>query len=172
VSVKLQFVYGSAIASRAIAWFSAGAGSKRLSHVDAVLDDGSLFGARSDSVGGEPAGCYRRPANYEKWSYKVVFELTATDTQKKIWTAFLEEQYAKPYDRLAIWGFALGRAWREEDCWVCSELQARALEVAGIIPPLYLTVSRITPEALALVCSAIGGRVIEKVPAGVVFGTT
>lgn len=169
MTIKLQFVYGGGLSSRAISWFSAGSGAKRLSHVDAVLDDGTLFGARSDRIGGEPPGCYRRPAGYEKWSYKVVFELACTDAQKKAWTTFLEAQYAKPYDHLAIWGFALGRAWREDDCWICSELQSRALEVAGIVPPLYLTVSRITPEALALVCSAIGGRVIETVPAGVVL---
>lgn len=169
MSVRLQFVYGSGLSSRAISWFSAGSGAKRLSHVDAVLDDGSLFGARSDSIGGEPPGVYRRPAGYEKWSYKIVFELATTDAQKKAWTQFLQDQYAKKYDKLAIWGFVLGRAWRDDDCWICSELQARALEVAGIIPPLYLTVSRITPEALALVCSAIGGRMIEKVPAGAVL---
>lgn len=48
-SIKLQFVREKDLSSQVIAWFSAG----HVSHVDTVLDDGRLLGARSDRVGGE-----------------------------------------------------------------------------------------------------------------------
>lgn len=163
MTVKLQFVYGGGFSSKAIAWFSSGSGRQILSHVDAVFDDGTLYGARSDKVGGQPAGVYTRRANYEPWPNRVLIELPATDVQKRDWLKFLRAQYALPYDHMAILGFVSGRAWREEDSWICSELLARALEVSGIVEPLYLSASRITPIALALLCSAIPGRVITGV---------
>jgi hypothetical protein len=50
--IRLQFVLGTGLSSQAIAWFSAG----HFSHVDAVLPDNRLLGARSDVVGGKPPG--------------------------------------------------------------------------------------------------------------------
>jgi hypothetical protein len=52
MSIKLRFVRGLDFSSRVIAWFSAG----HLSHVDAVMPDGSLLGARSDVIKGIPTG--------------------------------------------------------------------------------------------------------------------
>lgn len=78
------------------------------------------------------------------------------------WLEFLMSQLGKPYDYEAIWGFLLNRDWREPDSWICSELQARALEVAGIVPCLYLACNKITPVALALAVSAAGAKCVES----------
>ena len=151
--IRLQFVRGSGLSSAAIAWFSQGT----FSHVDAVLPDGTLLGARSDVCGGQPPGVRVRPHGYEVWTQRVVFSIPASDAQAEAWEAFLRSQVGKPYDKIAILGFALGRDWRDDGAWICSELGAAALEATGIVPQLYLAAAKITPEALALVCSAIGG---------------
>lgn len=156
--IRLQFVLAAGPASRLIAWFGAGG----FSHVDAVWTHGSLLGARSDRVGGEPSGVYVRPPGYARWLRRTVFEVPASPSEERRWRGFLFDQLAKPYDRRAILAFVCGRNWREDDSWICSELQARALEVAGVCPRLCLPAHKITPGALALVVSAIGGRIIDR----------
>lgn len=150
--IQLQFVRQADIESSAIAWFTQG----ELSHVDAVMPDGSLLGARSDRVGGEPSGVYIRPCDYANFALRIGFTIKATKVQEAKFYAFLKSQIGKPYDKTAIWGFVIGRDWRDKDSWICSELQAAALEAAGIVPPLYLAANKITPTALALTASAIG----------------
>lgn len=154
--IQLQFVCEAALSSETIAWFSAG----HFSHVDAVVDNGSLLGARSDFVGRQPPGVEIRPWDYARFSRRVVFSIPARPDQKRNFNAFLNRQIGKPYDSQAIWGFVLNRDWREDDSWICSELQAAALEAAGILPPLYLAANKITPVALALVVSAIGATAV------------
>jgi hypothetical protein len=158
--ISLQFVAERALGSAAIGWFSAG----HLSHVDAVLPDGLLFGARSDRVGGRPSGTWARPPGYLRFSRRVVATLPASEEQHALWRAFLAAQTGKPYDWRALWGFVFNRDWRQEDSWICSELQARALEVAGLVPPLYLAANKITPVALALAISAVPGARVRDVP--------
>ncbi len=156
--ITLQFVCGSGISSQAIAWFSSG----HLSHVDCVLPDGSLLGARSDKCGGRPPGVQVRPPNYEKWQRVVRAELDATPIQEKMYYDFLNKQIGKPYDKKAILAFVLNRDWRERDSWICSELQAAALESCGWLPPLYLSANKITPVALAFAVSARGARLLGQ----------
>lgn len=154
MTVQLQFVRQHDIASSAIAWFSQG----EVSHVDAVMPDGMLLGARNDAVGGQPPGVRIRPPDYAKFVLWVPFTITTTPDQEVKFHSFLLAQVGKPYDQQAIWGFVTGRNWRENDSWICSELQAAALEAAGIVPPLYLAANKITPTALALLASGIGGK--------------
>ena len=151
--IRLQFVCEAALSSQAIAWFSAG----HFSHVDAVLPDGRLLGARDDSVGGQPPGVRIRPPNYVRWSRRVVMTVPASPAQAMEFYAFLYSQLGRPYDRAAIWAFAFNRDWREHDSWICSELQSAAGEHAGILPRLYLAANKITPVACALAFSAVGG---------------
>lgn len=155
--IRLQFSRGGGISSAAIAWFSSG----QFSHVDAILPDGKLFGARSDAVGGHPPGVWARPPDYEKFRKKVIMEVPCGAFQTNTFYSFLKSQEGKPYDKLAIWGFALGRNWREQDSWICSELQSAAGEHAGILQPLYLAANKITPVACALVYSNIKGVVVK-----------
>jgi len=156
MTIQLQFVCGNAISSRTIAWFSAG----HLSHVDAILPDGRLLGARSDHVGGKPPGVQVRHPGYAKWVSRIIMTIPTDQTKQDKFYDFLRMQIGKPYDRLAILGFLFNRDWRDDDSWICSELQAAALEYAGISPsPLYLAANKITPVACALVCSALGAIV-------------
>jgi uncharacterized protein YycO len=153
--IRFQFVLEPGIASWVVAWFGAG----HFSHVDAVLDDGTLLGARSDRVGGQPPGVQIRPPNYTKFLRSVVMVIPATDEQNAAFYAFLHSQVGKPYDRRTLSAFWSNRDWRHTDGWICSELQAAGLEKAGVVPQLYLAANKITPVSLALVASTVGGVV-------------
>lgn len=155
-AVELSFVANAGLTSRAIEFFGAGG----FSHVDNIVPLG-LLGARSDRVGGKGPGVQIRPDPYEKWPRRVIMSLECTLEQRSAWIDFLESQIGKPYDKLAIVGFMIGRNWREEDAWFCSELSAKALEASGIFPHLELTPNKITPGALALAVSAAGGKVVK-----------
>jgi uncharacterized protein YycO len=154
--IHLQFVCEALLSSQIIAWFSAG----HFSHVDCLLDDGTLLGARSDLVGGKPAGVQIRPAGYAKFSSRVVMTVPCSAEQKQIYLDFLISQVGKPYDSEAILAFFFNREWRESDSWICSELQAAAGEKSLIFPKLYLAANKITPVACALAFSAVGGKII------------
>lgn len=159
-TIRLQFVCGMDWTSRAIGWFSAG----HLSHVDAVLDDGRLLGARSDTVesrmGLIPSGVRLRPANYEKFASRVIFEIECSGIQKAAYLTFLYRQLGRPYDKLGIAGFVAGRDWRDHRAWFCSELIARSLELASLVHPLYVPAFKVTPVACAMLVSSLGGRII------------
>lgn len=150
--IQLQFVLGRGAGSQAIAWFSSG----HFSHVDLVLPDGRLLGARSDNADGIKGVAIRR-ADYEVWHKRVVFAIPCSDTQEATVHDFARAQIGKPYDHTAILGFVMGRDWRKPDSWFCSELAMASLEAAGIIAPLYLAANKITPVAAALVVSALKG---------------
>ena len=146
----LQFSAMSDAGSEAIKIFERGWPS----HVDLVLGDGTLLGARSDSVGGKPPGVQIRVANYQVFEKIERLSLRATAEQESGFLNFLEAQIGKPYDKLAIAAFAVERDWREDDAWFCSELAAAALESCGWFPkPLANTVNEITPRDLLLAVS-------------------
>jgi len=143
------------LSSRAIGWFGGG----YYSHVDCVLSDGRLLGARSDAVGGQKPGVRIRQQDYEVWQRRTLIRIAVTAYQYCEWMRFLEAQLGKPYDRTAIWAFALDRDWREQDSWICSELASRSIEMAlGL--ELALPVNKIDPGACSLVASALG-KVVE-----------
>jgi uncharacterized protein YycO len=153
--IRLQFVLGYGMPSQAIAWFSAG----HFSHVDAVLQDGTLLGARSDSIGGKPPGVQIRYPLYEKWKERVVMSIATDAAKEKSFYDFLNAQLGKPYDKTAIWGFATGRDWRDPSDWYCSELITAAEEAAGALPALYVPSNKVTPVMCAALNSAIGASV-------------
>lgn len=163
--IVVRFYAGTGFSSGAIEYFGAGGWS----HVDSETPKG-LLGARSDRTGGMPKGVWARPYDYEDAPRWVRMSLPCTQAQYLRWVNFLYDQVSKPYDKLAILGFIIDRNWRDEDSWFCSELAVRALEVAGILPPLSLTPSKITPGALALAISAAGGHIIESAPTQLVTG--
>jgi uncharacterized protein YycO len=70
---------------------------------------------------------------------------------------FMHQQVGKPYDWRAITSFGLGqRDWRKPDSWFCSELIARALEIAGVLHlPEDQPVWRITPRDVWMLVNAL-----------------
>ncbi len=157
--ITLQFVLGADLASRAIAFWGQGYGG--FSHVDAVLSDGTLLGARNDVAGDQPAGVRIRPANYETWARKERLELACTFTQEATWEAWLKSQVGLPYDSGAIWDFVLGRSdLAKPGHWICSALQTGALEKAGLLPTGFqsgIASSQIAPNSLRIAFLALGG---------------
>ena len=153
--IQLQFSRQYDWQSGLIAWFTQG----KFSHVDAVLSDGTLTGARSDWIGNKPAGVQNRPAHYAKWKYVSVVTLAVPEQQQWKFYDFLDSQLGKPYDKSAIWGIATGgreRDWRADDSWICSELITVALEIANIIPITHVSASKIAPDPLFFGLSIAG----------------
>lgn len=123
------------------------------------MPGGGLLGARSDLVGGRPAGVQERAASYVYGcrTVRVAVPFGGEDT----FTGFLRSQVGAPYDPLAIVGFVAGRDWRSTNAWFCSELIARALELAGVFKyPIAAPVNRITPADLLLMLSAVAPVVL------------
>lgn len=156
--ITLQFVRQNSLISSLIAWFSQGT----VSHVEAIID-GVTLGSFEQRVNDISAGVQRRPLGYAKLDVCVRVHLPVDAAQEKRFRDFLTHQIGKPYDWSSILGFIFGRYWREDDAWICSELQAAALEDAGIVPPLFLAASKITPTALLLTLSALPNRTIEVI---------
>lgn len=160
MNIRLQFVLGAGIASRLIAWYGQGYGG--WSHVDAMLPDGSLLGARSDAVGGEPSGVRIRPQHYERWLRRTVVEIPDTHSLVPSWVAWLRQQIGSPYDSAAIWGFLEGKPKHARGHWICSACQSAALRVIGYLPkegPIAL--SEVTPDVLLMMCWARGAHLTE-----------
>jgi uncharacterized protein YycO len=126
-----------------------------------VLDDGQLLGARNDLVGGRPRGVQIRPPGYTDFIVRVVMAVPVTVEQKATYLNFLHDQVGKPYDPSALWAFVFNRDWHDPGKWICSELVAEGAQQARIVSQLYFAVHQITPGALALAMSAVGGTIIE-----------
>lgn len=148
--ITLHFSATDGISSGAIKAFERG----WCSHVDAVLPDGTLLGARSDTIGGAPPGVQIRHPDYELWTATETLQLLSPAVMENRFTDWLHDQIGKPYDKEAILAFAVGRDWRQPDSWFCSELMAAALEECGWFPhPLSDIASHITPRDLLLLVS-------------------
>lgn len=150
-AIVLQFVEGSGVGSDLIRWFDHG----QYSHVDTVLPDGTLLGARDDVIDGTPAGVQIRPASYVAGEIVLRVAIPCTDAQQGAYYAFVREQLGKPYDEEAIAAFVVGRSWRDPGDWFCSELCAAGIEASGLVPLLIAPANKIAPDDLALVVSAL-----------------
>jgi hypothetical protein len=150
-AITLQFVGNDSLGSRLIEWYDHG----QYSHVDTVLPDGSLLGARNDVIGAIPAGVQIRPAGYVVGDRMKRVVIPRSDVREANYYDYVEAQIGKPYDRCAIAAFFAGRDWRDETAWFCSELVAAGLEAAGVVYPLSAPVNKIAPDDLLLVLSAM-----------------
>jgi hypothetical protein len=151
--IRLQFSYQADLGAELITWFGHGAG---YSHVDTLLDNGCLLGARSDVCEGVPAGVQIRPPDYAAFTRKFILEIPTGDNNYANFAAFEFAQLGKPYDMRAIVGFAVGRDWREPDSWFCSEEKTCALETGKVFPYLLATpANKVDPDDLLLALSAI-----------------
>jgi hypothetical protein len=132
------------LSSKAIECF----GMSVMSHVDIMLANGDLVGARSDQIyyrGRDPrffggylsAGVQLRPHDYESCNEILVLEKPVSHDQHRLCMQFLAAQIGKDYDKIGILDFALcrnrWRDWRDPSSWWCSELFAGMLEHGGVI---------------------------------------
>jgi hypothetical protein len=163
--IRLQFVLGKALSSRLIAWYGQGYGG--YSHVDAVLSDGSLLGARSDRITVKdghtyPAGVQIRPQGYERWVVRTTVELPCDPLLTIRWEHYLRDQVGEPYDKQAIVGFLLGQRAHAKGHWICSALQRKALRRVTLLHYCPIPESQTTPDALfQLVTAGLGGAVTQ-----------
>jgi hypothetical protein len=144
-AITLQFVTSRDPESWAIRTFQRG----WCSHVDSVMDDGRLLGARSDG------GVLIRPPNYEKFARVERVVISVLYYKERTYWDFLKAQPGKPYDKLAIAAFAFNRDRRSLAAWFCDELVAAGLEQAKAVRKLAPCVNRLDVRDLYLVVSAI-----------------
>lgn len=159
--VRLQFVLGAGWSSRLIAWYGQGYGG--FSHVDAVLPDGSLLGARYDRCGGQEPGVRIRPQGYERWLRRTLVTVPCTAQQAAAWQRWLRGELGKQYDPQAIWAFALGLAPKKDGRWICSACQNAGLrDGAQLAHASSVPDSQVTPDALYQIATeGLGGRFEE-----------
>jgi hypothetical protein len=149
--IRLQFSSQSDLSSDVIRVFD----HSPYTHVDAVLSDDSLLGARDEEDAGVPKGVRIRPPGYAKFVATKVVTLPTTPECAAAFYAFANNQIGKPYDETAILAFVVDRDWRKPDSWYCSELIAAALEQAKYFSfPLAAPANKITPSDLLLAVSA------------------
>lgn len=151
--IRLRFGARPGIEAWLIQWLSTG----HWSHVDIVMPDGMLLGARADGV-------RLRPPGYAPFRNVHLATIPAAAPQCRAFYRFASEQLGKPYDNLALWAFLRNREWHREDQWTCSELPAAGLMRVGLLRPPASPPSKITPVKLADLVSQIPGAVIAPEP--------
>lgn len=154
--LQFQLVAAAGLSSRAIGWFGGGF----YTHVDIVWPDGRLFGARSETmvVNGltYDEGVQFRPQGYAKWCKVTRIDVPCNLNQRNRALEWALRQEWKHYDRRAILGLAVGRDWRDENQWFCSELASRYLEVAFDFR-LALHPNKVNPGGFAIAASTARG---------------
>jgi hypothetical protein len=161
-AIVLQFVEGSGLGSGMIKWFGHGA----FSHVDAVLPDGTLLGARNDDIDGVPAGVQIRPASYVADEHVRRISLPASDAQATAFYDFMHAQIGKPYNKIGIVAFAVNASWSSVGAWFCSQVVTAALQAAAWLRDLSEPPNKIDPDDLFLILSAlVPGLALQGVPA-------
>jgi uncharacterized protein YycO len=154
MSLNLLFRANTGLSSDAIELFGGGI----YSHVDIVWPDGRLYGARSDVIGGVPSGVQFRPANYMVSPLVTPISIPCSPGEEAKGLAWALTQKGKPYDKLGIVAFGLGRNWRTEGAWWCSELVARMLEIAFNFECV-ISMNKVTPGGAAIMaCSLAATR--------------
>lgn len=155
--ITLQFVGSDSLSSRFIELKGGGP----YSHVDIVLPDETLLGARDDVVGGQPSGVHIRPAGYETWERVARVHVECTEEQAAIAYAYAKAQLGKPYDSTAILAFIFNRDWKEEDSWFCSELAIATIRFLFKYPPA-TSVNKIDPCMAFALASTLGAFTVIK----------
>lgn len=144
--IVLQFAAESSIGSRLICFGT----QAEYSHVDTVLPNGGLLGARLKG------GVRIRRPGYAKFTRTLQVTISTEPEKAKVFYSFLNEQIGKPYDWRAVVDFAFDRNWRNPDAWFCDDLPAVGLEESKIINHLAVEPWAIAPKGLLLIASAIG----------------
>jgi hypothetical protein len=162
--IRYQFVASAALTSRLIAWWGSGYASHGYSHVDCLMVNGDLIGARWDDVGGG-SGVRVRSQFYEKWIRRTVVEIPCTLAQSIEWDAWVRRQCGKPYDPGAILGFLTGDDRHSPGRWICSAMACASGEYVKIIQSPPVKTSEISPNDYFLMsASVLGARATTLEP--------
>ena len=161
--IILQFVGGNDLASEAIEWFGKG----HFSHVDLVMPDQRLLGARSDNIGGQPAGIWPRPPNYEPWAHVSRVTISCTDEQQDAFWKFANSKIGVEYNAAGIIGFITGTNITNPQDLFCSQFGAESVSASGLFPhPLGLPANKIDPVTLFGILSPWGEISVLTAPHG------
>jgi hypothetical protein len=153
--ICIDFLLGPDLSSRFIAWY--GTGSNGYSHCASILSDGRYLDARSDVLGGVPAGVHIRVPTTEKWIKKRHATLDVTQAEYDSWEASLRAKISDDYGKTDIWSFILGKDQHEGGHWICSALVINAIQHIKRIPyPLPVPAHQITPDAALLIVATAG----------------
>jgi hypothetical protein len=152
-AITLQFVEGSGLGAGMIKWFGHG----KYSHVDCVLPDGWLLGARSDRVGGAPPGVQVRQPDYVKKDKVERVVIPCTDQQQQEFYRSARSQLGLTYNKLGIVAFFFATGWTNPEQRFCSQLATMCLQDAGFLWKLSEVPNKIDPDDLRLIISAVWG---------------
>jgi uncharacterized protein YycO len=153
--MKLQFVATNTLPSEIITFYE-DPNRKTFSHVDFLMADGNLLGARASKIGKIPAGVQIRPPNYELFIKRFIVDIPATEQVNDQFLSFMVSKIGSPYDHKAIFGFALPGYWHEKGAFICSALISAALKDCKIFcSPLFKDDWEIDPDQLLLILSAM-----------------
>lgn len=152
-AITLQFVEGSGLGAGMIKWFGHG----KYSHVDCVLPEGGMLGARSDRVGGKSPGVQVRPAGYTKKEKVELVRIPCTDEQQAAFYNFARSQIGLDYNKIAIVAFFFAADWSDPMQRFCSQLAMMCFQAAGFLQNLTEPSNKIDPDDLRLLISAVWG---------------
>lgn len=164
--IRYQFVASAATwnplswSSPAIAWW--GGGWRGYSHVDLLLPDGSLLGARSDAIGGKPPGVQIRPGEpnpYEKWIRRSIVVFIRPQAEVDAWEALARSKIGDAYSKKDIEDLIFGKQPIRPDSgsWICSMFGAWTAVERKLMDDPGCPVGQVIPDTLhACLCSAGG----------------
>lgn len=153
-AIRLQYSTESGIGSALIRWWT----DSRWSHVDAVLPDGSLLGARPDYPVGGQTGVQIRPANYAAFTGRLVVQVETP--RADAFYNVLRRQIGKPYDTAGVLDFVFDQDGNvlTPHGFFCDALMIAPAEWVRVFPHrLAVPFRKIAPGASLLAFSALPG---------------
>lgn len=145
MDITLQFSTSTGVGSALIRWET----WSEFSHVDLVMPDGRLLGARTDHPVNGKTGVQIRPPDYEKFTKVKRMAASVTDVLGAELYALALKQVGLPYQRKSILGFAIRKDGASTGSWFCSELAAWLFDSIGY-PLTYKPVNHVSPGDLAV----------------------
>jgi len=156
--IAIQLVRAPGLISHAISWW--GSGWNGYSHADLVLSDGSLLGARSDTVKLKDGtkikpGVQVRPQGYARWERRTLFWKAATPAMVGAFERSARAKLGTAYDKDGILRLILGKQPLDDGRDFCSCLALTVLQAIGEVGTLSMVPQQVSPDSLGLVLSAL-----------------
>lgn len=142
MTIKLQFSDERTIGQGLVRWWT----GHWATHVDAVLPDGRLLGARPFS------GVQIREPDYHDFSRKEIVTISASAEAEEAFYSYLRDQVGKGYDYGTVLNFVIPSIKQRNDRWACAELIAFGLTYASSVFPATIESSEYSPRDLYLLC--------------------